>query len=112
MAESDKPGNKSRGAAKPKREAPKATTLAAEEGANVILFQDERSNASGGSLRVERAPKTEPAAHDRPAAADEDVRTKHVPDTVRERFIQIGNNFFFPDGAEAFTDHGNRVTTR
>ena len=113
MAEPDKPGKKSRGAAKPKREAPKATPLAAEEGANAILFQDEKSSASGGSLRVERAPKAEPAARARPAtAADEDVRTKHVPDTVRERFIQIGNNFFFPDGAEAFTDHGNRVTTR
>src|SRR5687768_6896774 len=35
-----------------------------------------------------------------------------IPDTVKERFIQIGSNFFFPDGAEAFTDHGNRITTR
>lgn len=35
-----------------------------------------------------------------------------IPDTVKERFIQIGSNFFFPDGAEAFTDHGGRITTR
>lgn len=113
MAEPDKPGKKSREASKPERAAPKAAPPVAEEGANAILFQDEKSNASGGSLRVERAPKAEPAARGRPAtAADKDIRTKHVPDTVRERFIQIGNNFFFPDGAEAFTDHGNRVTTR
>ncbi|MEO8064763.1 MAG: LPD7 domain-containing protein [Pseudomonadota bacterium] len=41
-----------------------------------------------------------------------DKRAPPIPDTVRERFIQIGNSFFFPDGAEAFTDHGTRVTTR
>ena len=64
-------------------------------------------------MRVDRAPKAERAARGKQTAAGgEDARTKHVPDTVRERFIQIGNHFFFPDGAEAFTDHGNRVTTR
>jgi putative DNA primase/helicase len=31
---------------------------------------------------------------------------------VQERFIQIGNKFHFPDGTEAFTHDGNRLTTR
>ncbi|MGE3775521.1 MAG: hypothetical protein AB7I32_21540, partial [Gammaproteobacteria bacterium] len=98
MTDSDKSEKRSREASKPKREAPKATPPTAEEGANAILFQDEKSSAGGGSLRVERAPKAERAARGKPATAGgEDARTKQVPDTVRERFIQIGNNFFFPD---------------
>ncbi len=35
-----------------------------------------------------------------------------IPDSVQERFIQIGNKFHFPDGTEAFTHEGNRLTTR
>lgn len=39
-------------------------------------------------------------------------RTLRVPDSVQERFIQIGNRFHFPDGTEAFKHEGNRLTTR
>ncbi len=113
MADSDRPRKKSRGRAKPKREAPNASPPAGEVGANAILFQDDKPSASGGSLRVDRTPKAERAARDKQTATrEEGSATREVPNTVRERFIQIGNNFFFPDGAEAFTDHGNRVTTR
>jgi putative DNA primase/helicase len=35
-----------------------------------------------------------------------------IPDAVQGRFIQVGRQFYFPDGAEAFTDHGRRLTTR
>lgn len=113
MTDSDKSEKRTREASKPKREAPKTAPPAAEEGANAILFQNEKPSASGGSLRVERTPKAERAARSKKTpAAGEDAHTNRVPDTVRERFIQIGGNFFFPDGAEAFTDHGNRVTTR
>jgi putative DNA primase/helicase len=113
MAASDKPGKARRGAEKQKREALKATPPAAEGGVNAILIEDQKPSTGGGSLRVQRAPKAQRAIRGKPTTAGgEDTRTKHVPDTVRERFIQIGNNFFFPDGAEAFTDHGNRVTTR
>ncbi|MGH8175843.1 MAG: LPD7 domain-containing protein [Steroidobacter sp.] len=41
-----------------------------------------------------------------------DERRAPIPDSVQERFIRIGNQFYFSDGAEAFTDHGNRLTTR
>lgn len=36
---------------------------------------------------------------------------EHVPDAVRARFIQVGNKYYFPDGARAFTDRGSRLTT-
>jgi len=47
--------------------------------------------------KKERAPKrSEPAP---------------VPDEVRKRFVQIKNAYFFADGAKAFTDKGDRLTT-
>ncbi|MEO8017855.1 MAG: LPD7 domain-containing protein [Pseudomonadota bacterium] len=104
---------KKRSPSKARREPPKAGA-ANETLGNAITFDDVRLNAGGGgALRVERAPKAEMPARGKGAkAASEDPPARTVPDTVRERFIQIGNNFFFPDGAEAFSDHGNRVTTR
>jgi putative DNA primase/helicase len=34
-----------------------------------------------------------------------------VPDEIKQRFVQIGKKYHFPDGARAFTDHGNRLTS-
>jgi hypothetical protein len=42
--------------------------------------------------------------------ADSDPWT--VPESVRNRFIQDGHRFFFPDGAPAFKDQGRRLTTQ
>jgi len=46
------------------------------------------------------------------SAVQETVRGLHVvPEEVKRRFVQIGNKYHFPDGARAFTDHGNRLTS-
>jgi hypothetical protein len=34
-----------------------------------------------------------------------------VPEPIARRFIQVKNKYYFPDGARAFTDRGNRLTT-
>jgi putative DNA primase/helicase len=34
-----------------------------------------------------------------------------VPQDIRERFIGIGSDYYFPDGAPAFKDHGAKLTT-
>jgi len=34
-----------------------------------------------------------------------------VPQSVRDRFVQDGHRFYFPDGIEAFKDRGRRLTT-
>jgi len=108
---------------KPRRE-PKPRASAVDVPANAIEFGEAgpKATASGGSFSVGRGAKSEGRAkrgkENKPpdnAAAEPSVRTARasdIPDTVRERFIQIGSSFFFPDGAEAFTDHGRRVTTR
>jgi putative DNA primase/helicase len=57
----------------------------------------------------EAAPDSRDAARKDSAAEN---RAWRVPDSVQERFIQIGNKFHFPDGTEAFTHHGNKLTTR
>ncbi len=41
-----------------------------------------------------------------------DAAAPRAPDSVHERFIQIGNKFYFPDGQDAFAREGNRLTTR
>jgi Large polyvalent protein-associated domain 7 len=34
-----------------------------------------------------------------------------VPESVRDRFTQVGRRYYFPDGHPAFKDHGRRLTT-
>jgi hypothetical protein len=89
----------------------------------IEFVSDRRRTAVSGSAHgLERAQKNKRTARStKPKTQREDPHAKTsilerrehpIPDTVRERFIQIGNKFFFPDGAEAFTDHGTGVTTR
>jgi len=120
----DKPNDEP--ATKPKRVRAKAnrTASAPESEANAIEFSAKSPSgvATGGMVSTGRAAKDKhasqasetkkpgEAARAKPAMPDK--RAPPIPDTVRERFIQIGNSFFFPDGTEAFADHGNRVTTR
>ena len=35
-----------------------------------------------------------------------------MPDGVRERFVQSGKKYYFPDGAPAFVDRGSKLTTQ
>jgi Large polyvalent protein-associated domain 7 len=75
-----------------------------------------RNVAEAAAVRSEQAdsqPPSDPAAAAaRPARAprgDSDPWT--VPESVRNRFVQDGRRFYFPDGAPAFKDQGRRLTT-
>ena len=59
---------------------------------NRTLSRDERADSA--AARKKRAAAPHP-----------------VPDEVRRRFVQVGRKYFFPDGARAFTDRGQRLTT-
>lgn len=50
-----------------------------------------------------------PAAASTLKRADSDPWT--VPQSVRDRFVQDGHRFYFPDGAPAFKDLGRKLTT-
>lgn len=67
------------------------------------------SGARKESKEAEPDTKTEKVARGSPAAAGQ--RTAPIPDAVLDKFIKVGNHFYFPDGAEAFTDHGSKMTT-
>ena len=71
-----------------------------------------------GRERHRSRPKVDPgaAAPENPkpetfkvARADSDPWT--VPESIRDRFVQDGHRFYFPDGAPAFRDRGRRLTT-
>jgi len=70
----------------------------AEAGAPAPATQDPRS-----------APGKPSPSEGSPGNANSDPWT--VPQSVRDRFVQDGHRFFFPDGAPAFKDLGRRLTT-
>ena len=43
--------------------------------------------------------------------ASKPAASRAVPEPIAKRFIQVKNKYYFPDGARAFTDRGNRLTT-
>lgn len=79
---------------------------------NAIQATRRRSRAGAPARRgvVEATPAETPPA--KPATfppADSDPWT--VPQSVRDRFVQDGNRFYFPGGAPAFRDLGRKLTT-
>ncbi len=79
--------------------------------------KDKASDAAKKVSRAQRATaQPSETAPDRANEKNTGARAKdaawRVPDSVQERFIQIGNKFHFPDGTEAFAHHGNKLTTR
>lgn len=84
--------------------------------------KEEPHRSSVNSIRPSpRRYRSDPSAEDRTQAAHpsrtrseirEAARDRHVvPDDIKQRFVQVGNKYHFPDGARAFTDHGNRLTS-
>jgi|HubBroStandDraft_1064217.scaffolds.fasta_scaffold48540_2 hypothetical protein len=75
--------------------------------------KDPASNSirrSKGPHRQSDAPSLDP---ERPAATSSNTAASAnaIPEAVAKRFVQVRSTFYFPDGARAFTDRGNRLTT-
>jgi hypothetical protein len=66
-----------------------------------------RRNAVDAELAAPRAPEGARAA----AASAAPTSTDAVPQRVRDRFVQVGGQWHFPDGAVAFSDRGRRLVT-
>lgn len=79
-------------------------TPATEEAENSIQSVPRRKKASEPEPRQTKAAKAEAAKPARPVPVP-------VPEEVRRKFVQVRNDYFFPDGARAFTDRGARLTT-
>ena len=103
------------------REAPSATRRRRRAGSATPengISASRRARKKQGRAQPPTATETSPAAAASPAAkgsasnthrADTDPWT--VPQSVRDRFVQEGNRFYYPDGAPAFRDRGRRLTT-
>jgi len=95
-----------------------ATPPVPVETGNVISFGDPQGGGTQAGKRAEAGEKKSARARkakggDSPVqVAPREERREALPDSVQERFIRVGHQFYFPDGAEAFADHGRRLTTR
>jgi hypothetical protein len=74
-------------------------------------------NSIGPARRRARAqatlpPAAQPEQSKAPTRPKQSEAKKTVPEDVRRRFVQLKDEYFFPDGAKAFTDRGDRLTTQ
>jgi hypothetical protein len=74
-------------------------------------------NSIGPARRRARAaatlpPAAQPEQSKPPTRPKQSEARKTVPEDVRRRFVQLKDEYFFPDGAKAFTDRGDRLTTQ
>jgi hypothetical protein len=63
------------------------------------------------SASSETGPKAAAAERPPPKTDRADTDPWTVPQSVRDRFVQDGHRFYFPDGKPAFRDLGHRLTT-
>jgi hypothetical protein len=95
---------------------PKTAVNAAVEDAKPNVIQWISADAESSSGKSKRDKKAGAAARKSGEGTRQEKagepRSSRVPDSVHERFIQIGDNFYFPDGTEAFRREQNRLTTR
>ena len=105
---------KSKGKRAPKP-ANSATPITAEELENALLPTPapERSSAKRQDANRAKSMETPDCAGDAPSVpqAKRAGEIPPVPPEIRERFIGIGSEYYFPDGAPAFKDHGRKLTT-
>lgn len=67
------------------------------EGSPASARSDERAAAPARAGSAKVSPETDSWA---------------VPQSVRDRFVQVGRRYYFLDGADAFKDSGKRLTTQ
>jgi hypothetical protein len=95
---------------------PDKGTATRETASGASSTRDSRSRPPENAIELgRRSRKAVPAAASVPmpgpriSPTDSDPWT--VPQSVRDRFVQDGHRFYFPDGHPAFRDRGRRLTT-
>ena len=109
------PESASRRASSVERPTPRARRARREPTVNAIEASRRPRRHQNSSVEATPTEAAAPSAASSAATArplqraDTDPWT--VPQSVRDRFVQDGHRFFFPDGAPAFKDLGRRLTT-
>ena len=85
---------------------------------NAIQARRRRRQKPTAGTPVAQSPATSGRPTERPAPPGPTTKSSltesdpwTVPASVRDRFVQEGNRFYFPDGAMAFRDLGRKLTT-
>jgi hypothetical protein len=73
--------------------------------------KDPATNSIRSSEPKRKQPSTQPSEAERSRLPPNTAASRAVPEEIARRFVQVGNKYYFPDGARAFTDRGNRITT-
>jgi Large polyvalent protein-associated domain 7 len=75
--------------------------------------KDPATNSIRRSKGPHRQPNVPSLDPERPSttSSNASANANAVPEAVAKRFVQVRSTFYFPDGARAFTDRGNRLTT-
>jgi hypothetical protein len=98
---------------RPKKVDPPLTTEAAENSIERARARGRGKATEAKKSQTHGEPRTAPANEGAAGAAPKKEETaRAVPDEIRERFIGIGSNYYFPDGSAAFKDHGVKLTTQ
>src|SRR5271156_1800097 len=79
---------------------PSSNPTTKEAAPNSIRQSERKRQATNAAV-----PEAERSAPPKTAAS------RAVPEEIAKRFVQVKNKYYFPDGARAFTDRGNRITT-
>jgi Large polyvalent protein-associated domain 7 len=77
---------------------------------NSIRPSQRRTQVATKSARSTEPPEPE-ETRDRMRAAASGTSEHLVPEHIRKRFVQVGQRYYFSDGAHAFTDRGARLIT-
>jgi Large polyvalent protein-associated domain 7 len=77
------------------------------------LAKDPAPNSIRRSKDRHRQPNSPSPEAERPATTSfsRSTTSDAVPEEITKRFVQVRSTYYFPDGAPAFTDRGNRLTT-
>jgi len=96
---------------------PAQPNTVAEE-ARVEVGPDPRRRASGPLLNaieaVPEAGSSKPAGSQSPSSLHASVEPaeRAIPERVAQRYVQVGEDYRFPDGTVAFRDEGRRLSTK
>jgi len=71
----------------------------------------ENSVRPSKALLKDSGTRPKEAAQRPSSASSKPTQADSVPEEIRQRFVQVKNRFYFPDGTRAFTDRGSRLTT-
>jgi hypothetical protein len=74
-----------------------------------IIRPARQRRAAGDEVRQTDEPAESPRRESRSRRAPD--LNRQIPEHIRNRFVQVGQRYYFPDGAHAFSDRGSRLIT-